>query len=73
MTLVGLEAFTVNGQELQATLDQDEERQFKNEEERISPVPLSSILKTSMTEDFSGFRILHVPSPETVDFSPERR
>lgn len=38
--------------------------------ERISPCPLSSILRTSSREDFSILRILHTPSPTTSVFSP---
>lgn len=38
--------------------------------ERISPFPLSSILKTSRTDDFSRFRIRHVPSWFTIVWSP---
>ena len=36
----------------------------------MSPVPCSSTLKSSITGDFSGFRILQVPSPLIVCFSP---
>lgn len=46
-------------------------RQSVNSDERISPCPLSSTLKTSMTGDFSTLRILHVPSCVMVVFNPK--
>ena len=47
------------------------DRQSVNSDERISPCPLSSTLKTSMTGYFSTLRILHVPSCVIVAFSPK--
>lgn len=41
-----------------------------NLDESMSPWPLSSSLKTSMTGDFSRLRIRHVPSVLTTDLSP---
>ena len=40
--------------------------------ERISPWPESSILKTSILDDLSSFRILHTPSPAIVTFNPAK-
>lgn len=46
------------------------DRQAEKAGEIMSPYPLSSILKTSTTEDFSRLRILHVPFPRMILFSP---
>lgn len=40
-------------------------------EDSMSPWPLSSILNTSMTGDFSRFRIRHVPSVLITVWSPD--
>lgn len=49
---------------------QDLDLQAENAGEMISPVPLSSTLKTSISDDFSRLRILHVPSSWIVVLSP---
>lgn len=48
-------------------------RHATNAGERISPWPLSSILKTSMKEDLSRLRMRQTPSLIIVCFSPSRQ
>ena len=48
-------------------------RQSKNSSERMSPYPVSSILKISMTGDLSCRRMRQTPSEVTVDLRTKRR